>query len=855
MDANNGNNKLIQVDVANEMRTSFLDYSMSVILARALPDVRDGLKPVHRRILHSMNDLGIVASKPYKKSARIVGDVIGKYHPHGDTAVYDAMVRMSQEFSYRYMLVQGHGNFGSIDGDGAAAMRYTEARMSKMSMEMLKDIKKDTVDFIDNYDGEEKEPAVLPARFPNLLVNGAVGIAVGMATNIPPHNLGETIDATLAIMDNPEITVMELMDNYIKGPDFPTGGTILGRAGIRQAYETGRGSIVTRSKVDVEELSNGKKRIVVSEIPYQVNKATLVEKIANLVREKIVDGITDLRDESNREGIIIVIELRKDVQAEVVLNQLYRMTSLQTSFGVNLLALVNGAPKQLGLVEALQVYIDHQIVVTVRRTKFELKKATDRAHILEGLKIAFDNLDAVIALIKGSKDDPEALLGLKTQFSLTEIQARAILDMQFKRITGLEIDKIVTEYNGLLVIIADLEDILSNHSRVVNIIKEELNDVKERFNDERRTDISEADYDIEDEDLIPVEDIVVTMTTNGYIKRMPTDTYRTQHRGGRGVKGMAVNEDDIIEILLSMSTHDHLMLFTNLGKVYRIKGYRLPNASRTAKGLPVVNLLSLDKEEKVRAMVAVSNESEADYLLFVTKFGIVKRVRMSEFESIRQNGKIAITLKDGDELVDVKETNGDDEIIIAGSNGKAVRFNENDIRAMGRTASGVKGFNVDGSSVVGVATNREGKYLLSVSENGYGKRSEIDGYRLTSRGAKGVKTINITEKTGSLINVRAVSGEEDAMIITDQGIIIRISLENVGVYGRNTQGVKLINVNEGEAVAKIAIVEAATEEPEEILDQEAELANDDVSLNEEKEVEEVEASEIETDQNEDEIEL
>ncbi|MEG0314205.1 MAG: DNA gyrase subunit A [Erysipelotrichaceae bacterium] len=821
MDVNN--NKLIQVDVANEMRTSFLDYSMSVIVARALPDARDGLKPVHRRILHSMNDLGIVASKPYKKSARIVGDVIGKYHPHGDTAVYDAMVRMSQEFSYRYMLVQGHGNFGSIDGDGAAAMRYTEARMSKMSMEMLKDIKKDTVDFIDNYDGEEKEPAVLPARFPNLLVNGAVGIAVGMATNIPPHNLGETIDATLAIMDNPEITVMELMDNYIKGPDFPTGGTILGRAGIRQAYETGRGSIVTRSKVDVEELSNGKKRIVVTEIPYQVNKATLVEKIANLVREKIVDGITDLRDESNREGIRIVIELRKDVQAEVILNQLYRMTSLQTSFGVNLLALVNGAPKQLGLVEALQVYIDHQIVVTVRRTKFELKKATDRAHILEGLKIAFENIDAIIALIKGSKDDPEALSGLMTQFSLTEIQARAILDMQFKRITGLEIEKIVTEYNGLLVIIADLEDILSNHSRVINIIKEELTDVKDRFNDARRTDISEADYDIEDEDLIPVEDIVVTMTTNGYIKRMPTDTYRTQHRGGRGVKGMAVNEDDIIEILLSMSTHDHLMLFTNLGKVYRIKGYRIPNASRTAKGLPVVNLLNLDKEEKVRAMVAVSNDSEADYLLFVTKFGIVKRVRMSEFESIRQNGKIAITLKDNDELVDVKETNGDDEIIIAGSNGKAVRFNENDIRAMGRTASGVKGFNVDGSSVVGVATNKEGKYLLSVSENGYGKRSEIDGYRLTSRGAKGVKTINITEKTGSLINVRAVTGDEDAMIITDQGIIIRISLDKVGIYGRNTQGVKLINVNEGETVAKIAIVEASVEEEnDENIDQEVE---------------------------------
>ena len=803
--------KLKEVDISKEMRKSFLDYSMSVIVDRALPDVRDGLKPVHRRILHAMNELGIVASKPFKKSARIVGEVIGKYHPHGDTAVYDAMVRMAQDFSYRYMLVQGHGNFGSMDGDGAAAMRYTEARMSKIAMELLRDINKNTVDFGPNYDGEETEPKVMPARFPNLIVNGAVGIAVGMATNIPPHNLTETIDATFAVMDDPDITVMELMDNYIKGPDFPTGGIILGRSGIRQAYETGRGSIITRSKYHVEEMGNGKNRIVVTEIPYQVNKANLISKIADLVREKQVDGITYLNDESNRDGIRIVIELRKDVQVEVVMNQLFRLTSLQTSFGVNMLALVNGAPKQMGIKEMLQHYVDHQIDVVVRRTQFDLKKAEDRAHILEGLRIALDHIDEIIRLIRESQNDAEARSGLMERFKLTEIQANAILEMRLRRLTGLERDKIENEYQELLKTIADLKDILANHSRVIQIIKYELTEVKNRFGDPRRTEISEADYSMEDEDLIPVEDVVITMTTNGYIKRMPIDTYRTQNRGGRGVKGMSVNEDDIVELLTTMSTHDYLMLFTNLGKVYRMKGYKIPSAGRTAKGLPVVNLLNLDKEEKVRALVPVNPESESEYLLFVTQNGLVKRTPMSEFDSIRQNGKIAITLRDDDELMGVKETTGDDEIIIAGSNGKAVRFHEDGIRAMGRTASGVKGFNVDGSVVVGVATSRDGTHLLAVSENGYGKRTAIEEYRLTTRGAKGVKTINITQKTGDLVSVRAVNGDEDVMIITNTGIIIRIAVENIGIYSRNTQGVKLINVGEDESVAKIAIVDKEEE--------------------------------------------
>ena len=617
--------KLEQVDISREMRTSFLDYSMSVIVQRALPDVRDGMKPVHRRILHSMNTLGITASVAHKKSARIVGEVIGKYHPHGDTAVYDAMVRMAQDFSYRYPLVDGHGNFGSMDGDGAAAMRYTEARMSKISMEMMKDIQKDTVDFEDNYDGEEKEPVVLPARFPNLLVNGSVGIAVGMATNIPPHNLGETIDATLAIMDDPDITVSDLMENYIPGPDFPTGGIILGRSGIRQAYETGRGSIIIRSKVKIEEMDNGKKRIIVYEIPYQVNKATMIEKIASLVREKVIDGITYLNDESNRDGVRIVIELRKDVQEYVILNQLYRLTPLQTSFGINMLSLVNGAPKQMGIKETLQHYVDHQVEVTTRRTRFDLKKAEDRAHILEGFRIALDHIDAIIALIRASRNDEEAMQGLMEQFALSEVQAKAILQMQLRRLTGLERDKIETEYNELLATIADLRDILANESRIHEIIRQELSEVKEKYGDERRTEISDSGMEMDDEDLIPVEDVVITMSTSGYIKRAPVDTYKTQQRGGRGVKGMSLNEDDVIETLITMSTHDHLLMFTNLGRVYRLKGYNIPNASRTSKGLPVVNLLSLEKEESVTALVPMKKDSPAQYLFFVTQKGLVKR--------------------------------------------------------------------------------------------------------------------------------------------------------------------------------------------------------------------------------------
>ena len=807
--------KLEQVDISREMRTSFLDYSMSVIVQRALPDVRDGLKPVHRRILHSMNTLGITASVAHKKSARIVGEVIGKYHPHGDTAVYVAMVRMAQDFSYRYPLVDGHGNFGSMDGDGAAAMRYTEARMSKIAMEMMKDIQKDTVDFEDNYDGEEKEPVVLPARFPNLLVNGSVGIAVGMATNIPPHNLGETIDATLAIMDDPDITITDLMENYIPGPDFPTGGIILGRAGIRQAYETGRGSIILRSKVRIEEMENGKKRIIVYEIPYQVNKATMIEKIASLVREKVIDGITYLNDESNREGVRIVIELRKDVQEYVILNQLYRLTPLQTSFGINMLSLVNGAPKQMGIKETLQHYVDHQIEVTTRRTRFDLKKAEDRAHILEGFRIALDHIDAIIALIRASRNDEEAINGMMTRFALTEIQAKAILQMQLRRLTGLERDKIETEYNELLVTIADLKDILSNESRIHEIIRNELNEVKEKYGDPRRTEISDEGMEMDDEDLIPVEDIVITMSTSGYIKRAPVDTYKTQHRGGRGVKGMSLNEDDVIETLVTMSTHDHLLMFTNLGRVYRLKGYNIPNASRTSKGLPVVNLLSLEKEEHVTAMVPMKEESPAQYLFFVTQKGIVKRVKVEDFDFIPRKGKIAIQLREDDELINVKPTSGEDEILIAGSNGKVIRFEEDEVRPMGRTASGVRGFNTDGGTVVGVAVSHEGKYLLSVSENGYGKRSEIDEYRKTNRGSKGVKTINVTTKTGSLVAVRAVNGDEDAMIVTDKGIIIRIALDHVGVYGRNTQGVKLINVADDEMVTKVAVVAKNEEEQSE----------------------------------------
>ena len=810
---NNKHGKITNIDISREMKKSFLEYSMSVIVSRALPDVRDGMKPVHRRILFAMNDQSMHSDKPHKKSARIVGDVMGKYHPHGDSAIYESMVRMAQEFSYRYPLVDGHGNFGSIDGDGAAAMRYTEARMSKVSMELLRDLQKDTVDFIENYDGEEKEPVVLPARIPNLLLNGATGIAVGMATNIPPHNLEESISATIAVMDNPDITEMELMENHIYGPDFPTGGYILGRAGIKQAFETGRGSIICRAKTNIEETSSGKKRIIVTEIPYQVNKANLVEKIAQLVRDKAIEGITNLRDESNREGIKIVIELRKDVQEEVILNQLFRMTSLQTTFGVNMLALVNQTPKVLGIKEIIHHYINHQIDVVTRQTRFDLKKAEDRAHILEGLIIALDHIDEILNTIRSSGDDTIAHNRLMEKFSLSDIQAKAILDMQFRRLTGLQRERIEAEYNELLKVIADLKDILANHSRVMEIIKTDLLTIKEKFGDGRRTEIIEADFDMQDEDLIPVEEIFITMTANGYIKRIPTDTYRLQNRGGRGVKGMTVHSDDVVELFLKMSTHDYMLLFTNLGKVYRIKGYRVPNAGRTAKGIPVVNLLNLDKEERVRAIIAENNE-DMKYLFFTTKNGLVKRVANEEFSSIRQTGKIAISLKDDDELVAVRQTTGSDEIIIGGANGKAVRFNEEGVRPMGRNAYGVKGFNIDGSFVVGMATDKNGPYILSITENGYGKKTALDDYRLTSRGAKGVKAIQITDKNGPLVCVRAVQGDEDLLIVSDEGIVIRISLEKVATYGRNTQGVKLIQLNEEHIVSTVAIVDRSVEEEE-----------------------------------------
>ncbi|WP_415980871.1 DNA gyrase subunit A [Faecalicoccus pleomorphus] len=808
MEENKQYDYIEDVEISKEMRESFLDYSMSVIVQRALPDVRDGMKPVHRRILHAMNMLGITSGVAHKKSARIVGEVIGKYHPHGDTAVYDAMVRMAQDFSYRYPLVDGHGNFGSLDGDGAAAMRYTEARMSKISMEMMRDINKDTVDFVPNYDGEESEPVVLPSRIPNLLINGSVGIAVGMATNIPPHNLGETIQAIFRIMDDPDVSVPELME-VIKGPDFPTGGMILGRKGIRQAYETGRGSIMIRSKYRIEELENGKKRIIFYEIPYQVNKLNLIKKMADLIRDKEIQGVTYLNDESNREGIRIVLELKKDVQEEVILNQLFRLTPLQTSFGINMLALENGRPKQLSLKDILNDYLNHQVEVIVRKTKFDLKKAKDRAHILEGLRIAMDHIDQVIHLIRSSKKDEAGLIqDLCETFGLTEIQAKAILAMQLRRLSGLERDKIEKEYQEILRTIADLEDILANHDRVLQIIREDLTEINEKYGDDRKTEISDASFDMEDEDLIPVEDSIIMLTESGYIKRQPVDTYHTQNRGGRGIKSLTLNEEDSIDTLISMSTHDWLLLFTNKGRVYRMKGFNIPIASRTAKGLPIINLLTLEKDEKVKVLLPIPKEHDhIKTLLFVTRNGIAKRTALNEFDNINRNGKIAISLKEEDELAFVKATTGDDEVMIAGSNGKAVRFKEDQIRMMGRNAAGVLGFNCDGSYVVGVCLSNEGNTVLSVSENGYGKRSDFEEYRLTSRGKKGVRTINITEKTGNLVSVKAVNGDEDAMIVSSSGIMIRISLASVGVYGRNTQGIKLIHLTEGSKVTKVTLVD------------------------------------------------
>ncbi len=806
--------KIKYINISSEIKKSFLDYSMSVIVSRALPDAKDGMKPVQRRILYGMYGLGNYANTAYKKSARIVGEVMGKYHPHGDSSIYDAMVRMAQPFSYRYPLVDGHGNFGNIDGDGAAAQRYTEARMSKISMEMLKDIQKDTVDFIDNYDGEETEPTVLPAHFPNLLVNGAMGIAVGMATNIPSHNLGEIIDAVDALIDNPELEVIDLMNNYLPGPDFPTGGIILGRSGIKKAYETGKGTIYVRARTEITELANGKHEIIITEIPYGVNKKALYDSIVDLARDKEIEGITNMADESNMKGIKIIIEVRKDVQPEVLLNQLFHRTQLQISYGINMLALVDNAPRVLPIKDLIRVYIDHQVDIITRRTKYDLQKALDRAHILEGLMIAIDNIDEIVEIIKTAGSDDEAMEKLENRFNLSEVQAKAILDMQLRRLTGLSRKKIEDEYNDLEIAIADYRDILAHQERINNIIKEQLQDIKNRFADERRTEISDDAGDIDDESLIPVEDITVCITANGYIKRTTVDTFKTQNRGGKGVKGMSLNSDDMIEQMINMNTHDDLLLFTNLGKVYRIKGYKVPNASRVAKGLPVINLLNIEKNEKVMAMVDITrDESLKDkFMFFVTKKGLVKRVGMPEFLSIRQSGKIAIQLKEDDSLFGVQLTNGHDEIIIAGDNGKAIRFNEDDVRPMGRSAAGVKGFNPDGGEVVGMATDATGKYILSITEKGYGKKTDISEYRLTKRGGKGVASINITEKNGKLVCLKAVNGDEDVLMMTNDGTVIRINLQNVATYGRNTQGVRLMRVNEEAAVTTVTIVDHENEE-------------------------------------------
>lgn len=795
-----------EINISQEMKTSFMDYAMSVIVSRALPDVRDGLKPVHRRILYAMNELGMTSDKPFKKSARIVGEVIGKYHPHGDSAVYETMVRMAQDFSYRYMLIDGHGNFGSVDGDAAAAMRYTEARMSKISMEMVRDINKDTIDYQDNYDGSEREPKVMPSRFPNLLVNGASGIAVGMATNIPPHQLGEVIDAVLAVSHNQDITLPELME-VIPGPDFPTGAEIVGISGIRRAYQTGRGSIILRAKAAIEEMNGGKQRIIVSEIPYQVNKAKLIEKIAELVRDKKLDGITDLRDESDRNGMRIVIELRRDVNANVLLNNLYKQTAMQTSFGINLLALVDGQPKVLNLKQCLEYYLEHQKVVIKRRTAFELRKAEARAHILEGLRVALDHLDAVIALIRASRTTDIAREGLMEQFSLTYEQAQAILDMRLQRLTGLERDKIENEYAELLKKIAELKEILADEEKVLEIIRHELLEVKEKYNDERKTMISVDEDSFEDEDLIPRTNIVITLTHNGYIKRLPISTYRSQKRGGRGIQGMGTNEDDFVEHLFTTCTHHTLLFFTNKGKVYRLKGYEIPELGRTAKGIPIINLLQIEPGEFISTVIPIE-EFDEKYLFFMTKHGITKRTELGSFANIRKGGLFAINLRDDDELHGVHLTDGKQEIIIGTKKGMAIRFHESDVRLMGRTAGGVKGISLSkDDQVVGMDIIKPEFDVLIVTEKGYGKKTPIDDYRIQNRGGKGIRTCNITEKNGNVVSLRVVSDKHDLMIISVSGVIIRLHIQDISRTGRNTQGVRLIRIGEGEGVATVAKVD------------------------------------------------
>ena len=811
---NHGNMK--EVNISSEMREDFLSYSMSVIIDRALPDVKDGMKPVHRRVIWAMYDAGFTPDKQHVKSANIVGEVMGKYHPHGDTAIYDTMVRMAQPFSYRYPLVDGHGNFGSVDGDGAAAMRYTEARMSKISLELVSDIKKETIDWRDNYDARHKEPVVLPSRFPNLLVNGSMGIAVGMATNMPTHNLGESIDAIIAVMENPDISVVDLM-NIIPGPDFPTGGYIVGRGGIKSAYETGKGSIIMRSKVLVEDLPGNKHKLVIKEIPYLVNKQVMYDKIHELAKEKVIEGISDMKDLSNdRNGIRIEIELKKDVQAEVVLNQLYKLTPVQSSFGVNNNVLVNNVPMLLSLKEIINLYVDHQIDVIKRRTAYDLREDEKRAHILEGLKIALDNIDRIVEIIKTSRTDEEILTKFNDEFGIDDKQGEAILSMQLRRLSGLSYEKICAELDELYKEIIDLKDILANHSRVLDIIKTELTVIKDKYNDPRRTEIIDGEIDVDDEDLISVDDVIISLSSNGYIKRLPVNTYKTQNRGGRGIKGMTLNEDDIIDQNITMSTHDHLLLFTNKGKVYRVKGYKIPESSRNGKGIPVINIINIEKDEKVTALVPINREWEIKgYLFFVTKNGLCKRVEAKEFESIRQSGKIAITMKDDDELVTVKPTLGDEEIIIAASNGKAVRFDERGVRAMGRNASGVRGMNVDGSTVIGACTSKEGAQILVVSKYGYGKKTPVEEYRITSRGAKGVKTININESNGELVALKAVNGDEDALIMRNDGVIIRISLSNVSTLGRVTKGVRLIKPEENTYVKTVTLMDHQDEESEE----------------------------------------
>ncbi|WP_339060741.1 DNA gyrase subunit A [Tepidibacillus marianensis] len=814
------NPRIKEVNISQEMKNSFIDYAMSVIVSRALPDVRDGLKPVHRRILYAMNELGMTPDKPHKKSARIVGEVIGKYHPHGDAAVYETMVRMAQDFSFRYVLVDGHGNFGSVDGDSAAAMRYTEARMSKISMELLRDINKETIDFGDNYDGSEREPLVLPARFPNLLVNGAAGIAVGMATNIPPHQLGEVIDGIIMLIEQDDVDVNQLM-TVIKGPDFPTGGTILGKEGIRKAYHTGKGSITIRAKAFIEEMNNGKSRIIVDEIPYQVNKARLIEKIAELVRDKKIDGITDLRDESDRNGMRIVIELRRDVNANVVLNNLYKQTTLQTSFGINILALVNGEPKVLNLQQVLTHYLDHQKIIIRRRTEFDLKKAEARAHILEGLRVALDHLDEVISLIRASRTAEEAKNGLVTKFGLSEIQAQAILDMRLQRLTGLEREKIENEYRELMLKIAELKAILADEHKILTIIKEELLEIKEKFNDERRTQITNAENEFNIEDLIPEEEVVVMLTHQGYIKRLPISTYRSQRRGGRGVTGMGTKEDDFVQHVFITNSHNYIMFFTNKGKVYRLKTYEIPDLSRTAKGTPIINLIQIEKNESINAVFPIREYADNHHLFFATAHGIVKKTKLSDYENIRKGGLIAINLKDDDELISVKLTDGNQDIILGTKLGQSIRFSERDVRVMGRSATGVKGIRlVKKDLVIGMDIIHDELDILIVTEKGYGKRTPASEYRAQTRGGKGIKTLNVTNKNGYIVSLKVVSEDEDLMIVTTSAMVIRLNMKTISLIGRYTQGVKLIQIRDDDSVATVARVHMNDEEIVDIEDEE-----------------------------------